>query len=349
MSQKTLQQLYAEHQGKVSDKWSSYLTNYESLLNEYRHKPIRLFEIGIQNGGSLEIWSTYFSNSTVLIGCDINPDCAQLVYDNPCIKLIVGDANAPHTYEQIIQQSAQFDIVIDDGSHTSSDIIKSFCLFFTHVVEGGIYIIEDIHCSYWDSHEGGIFNPYSSISFFKHLVDVVNHEFWGANKAAPDILSGFFAEYGCNIEATVLSQIHSVEFINSICVIRKAAESSNKLGFRTIAGGLELVVPGHQELHGKMYDTIEPMRCMSQQLWNKELEITTHHIYELKHALANCQDELMKIKQFLAESDKEILQLQNDKEQYLLSTSWRITKPMRKISSVAKGVVQHIRAFSPAK
>lgn len=347
MSQKTLQQLYAEHKGKVSDKWSSYLTKYESLLNEYRHKPIRLFEIGIQNGGSLEIWSTFFSNPTVLIGCDINPDCAQLVYDNPCIKLIVGDANAPHTYEQIIQQSAQFDIVIDDGSHTSSDIIKSFCLFFPHVVEGGIYIVEDIHCSYWDSYEGGISNPYSSISFFKRLVDVVNHEFWETNKDTSNILNKFFKEYNCNIDAAVLSQIHSVEFINSICIIRKASEADNKLGLRTIAGELEPVLPVYQQFHGKTYDEIDSLWHMRKQLWDEDLEMSTLQIFKIKQIITNNQVELTNMKLLIAENNKIILHLQHEKEQYLLSTSWRITKPARKLSSLAKRFIQHIRTLGP--
>lgn len=56
----TLKQLYALHTGKVSDKWSSYLDAYENILSKYRHKPINLLEVGVQNGGSLEIWAKYF-------------------------------------------------------------------------------------------------------------------------------------------------------------------------------------------------------------------------------------------------------------------------------------------------
>ena len=55
MINKTLHQLYSKHNGKVSDKWSLYLMEYDRLLNDYRDKPMRLLEIGIQNGGSLEI------------------------------------------------------------------------------------------------------------------------------------------------------------------------------------------------------------------------------------------------------------------------------------------------------
>ena len=74
---KSLFELYREHQGKVSDKWSIYLSEYDRLFSIYRDQPIRMLEIGVQNGGSLEIWSKYFPDAHVLVGCDINPDCAK--------------------------------------------------------------------------------------------------------------------------------------------------------------------------------------------------------------------------------------------------------------------------------
>ena len=162
MSRKTLHQLYVEHIGKVSDKWSLYLTEYDRLFDVYRDRPVRLLEIGIQNGGSLEIWSKYFSNASALIGCDINPDCGHLSYDDPRTSVIVGDANTSEVRERVFQRSPQFDIIIDDGSHLSSDIIKSFALYFPRLVEGGLFVAEDLHCSYWNQFEGGLFYPYST-------------------------------------------------------------------------------------------------------------------------------------------------------------------------------------------
>jgi hypothetical protein len=243
MSNKKIQQLYIEHQGKVSDKWTLYLNEYERLFSFYRDKPISFLEIGIQNGGSLEIWSKYFSNATALIGVDINQGCARLRYDDPRISVIVGDANAPEVRERVFQRSPQFDIIIDDGSHLSSDIIKSFALYFPRIVEGGVFVAEDLHCSYWSQFEGGLFDPYSSISFFKALADIINHEHWGIPKLRADILRGIFTKYSCEIDEESLAKVHSVEFINSMCVVRKAPAADNKLGRRFIAGSMELVVP----------------------------------------------------------------------------------------------------------
>jgi len=69
---KTLKQLFLEHQGKVSDKWSLYLDEWDRFFKPYRDQSINLLEIGIQNGGSLEIWSRYFPKAGKLVGCDID-------------------------------------------------------------------------------------------------------------------------------------------------------------------------------------------------------------------------------------------------------------------------------------
>lgn len=314
MSRKTLHQLYAEHTGKVSDKWSLYLTEYDRLFDGYRDKPVRLLEIGIQNGGSLEIWSKYFSNASALIGCDINPDCARLSYDDPRIGVIVGDTNAPEVHERVFQLSPQFDIIIDDGSHLSSDIIKSFSLYFPLMAEGGVFIAEDLHCSYWSQFEGGLFDPYSSIAFFKRIADVINHEHWGIPKARADILRGIFTKYGCEVDVETLSQVHSVEFINSMCVVRKASAADNGLGHRVIAGSMELVVPDLQERNSRPFQ-LEPVFDQSGNPWTARTTPPDEAIQHTELALANARHQV-------AELSLEITGLRN-------STSWRITAPLR--------------------
>ena len=51
----TLTHLYDSHTQNVSDKWNIYLSKYEDVFSPYRELPVRLLEIGIQNGGSLQI------------------------------------------------------------------------------------------------------------------------------------------------------------------------------------------------------------------------------------------------------------------------------------------------------
>ena len=245
----SLEQLYTKHKGKVSDKWSIYLSEYGRLFQQFRHAPVRLLEIGIQNGGSLDIWSKFFPGALQIVGCDINPDCAHLTYKNPRINVVVGDANSDAAQTAVLSHSADFDLIIDDGSHLSSDIVKSFARYFPYLVDGGIFVVEDLHCSYWKQFEGGLFDPFSSMAFFKRLADVVSHEHWGVEKTSSAIFAGFFERYDFQIDAEILRHIHSIEFINSMCVIRKLKPEQNVLGPRFIAGSVERVVPGHLGLH----------------------------------------------------------------------------------------------------
>lgn len=248
MGETTLMQLYEAHQGKVSDKWDIYLAEYDRLFTPFRNSPIRLLEIGIQNGGSLEIWASYFPAARSIVGCDINPDCRQLRYADPRISVVVADANTDEAQAAILRQGDDLDIVIDDGSHTSSDIVKTFARYFRHVKPGGFFLAEDLHCSYWADFEGGLFDPASSVAFFKRLADVINHEHWGVPAQRADVLASFARAYGVVFDEDLLAQVHSVEFINSLCVVRKADPSRNVMGVRHIVGGEAAVVPKLSEL-----------------------------------------------------------------------------------------------------
>lgn len=233
---KSLRSIFSEHQGKVSDKWSIYISEYDRLFQTHRDIPITLLEIGVQNGGSLEIWSKFFDKAVKLIGCDINPACAQLQFDSEKISIVIGDANKDEAYYQIMELEQNFDLIIDDGSHKSGDIVRSFLRYFNHLNEDGLYLIEDLHCSYWTDYEGGLLNPCSSIEFFKKLIDIINYEHWGVSELRSNFLSDFNDFFKVEINEEILSRIHSIEFINSICLIKKCSAEKNNLGVRVIAG-----------------------------------------------------------------------------------------------------------------
>jgi hypothetical protein len=235
-----LQYCLQQNQGKTIDRWSFYIKVYDQMFNGFRAASVRLLEIGIQNGGSLEVWAKYFDGATALVGCDINPACADLRYDDPRVHVVVGDANSDEAAAQIAAISPSFDIVIDDGSHHSSDIIRSFARYFPKLSENGLFVAEDLHCSYWAEYEGGLFEPWSSISFFKRLADIVNYEHWGVPHNRSVVLQSFNDRYGVALKEETLAEIHSVQFLNSICVVRKRAHSDNILGPRLVKGREEV-------------------------------------------------------------------------------------------------------------
>ncbi|MGY4350480.1 glycosyltransferase involved in cell wall biosynthesis [Bradyrhizobium sp. GM7.3] len=296
MIKRTLHELYANHAGKMSDKWSLYLDEYDRLFASMWDRPVRLLEIGVQNGGSLELWSQFFPKAQAIIGCDINPDCERLTYDDPRIGVIVGDANDRQTQQLILQRSGQFDIVIDDGSHLSSDIVKTFALYFPHLAEGGIFIAEDLHCSYWGAYEGGLYYPYSSITFFKRLADVINHEHWGMPKARGEILRGIFGKYGCELSEESLALVHSVEFINSMCVVRKSPAAKNGLGLRVLSGTLELVFPLNKEWDGVSYQP-DVAFDESKNIWTNRSAPPDESFMEIERDLAASTEIILGLKQ----------------------------------------------------
>jgi hypothetical protein len=309
MKHDLLTEIYSNHTGKATDKWEIYLREYNRLFAEYRDYSVRLLEIGIQNGGSLEIWSKYFDDNSFIVGNDINNDCKKLKYENPKISFVIGDANSKETYANIIEKSNLYDIIIDDGSHKSSDIIKSFVLYFSHLSENGIYVVEDLHCSYWKDYEGGIYDPHSSMSFFKLLTDIINYNHWGVqNKRKSDIIKYIIDEHQLLIDETQLSQVHSVEFINSMCVIRKKSAAMNVLGKRIIAGVDDTVISlsGYSSKSVKGIVPDQSSNPMS--------------IYSIQSRLEMAEERLN-------ESRKTIKSLQS-------SYSWKITKPLRGIYDI---------------
>ena len=238
---KSLDQIHREKLGKQSDKWASYFPYYERRLKETRDAPITLLEIGVQNGGSLETWAAYFPNAIHIIGCDINQKCSRLEYEDQRIKVVIGNANNPATFEAIRGLSESFDIVIDDGSHTSFDIINSFLLYFALLKPGGLYIIEDAHTLYSHAYGGGITNEAGAYGFFKKLIDVLSYQFWRNELSLGSHLATFFPDRRLP-KFIADGWVEEIEFRNSLIGIRKATVPGHeKLGERLICGPVALV------------------------------------------------------------------------------------------------------------
>lgn len=324
MSCKSLHQLYVEHTGKVSDKWSLYLYEYERIFNDYRTQSVKIFEVGIQNGGSLEILPKYFVHGVKFVGCDINPDCYCLQFDDPRIAIIIGDANSDNIRDAVLQHSREYDIVIDDGSHQSGDIVKTFANYFPNISEDGVFIAEDLHCSYWREYEGGLFAPYSAITFFKQLADIVNQEHWGIDKKGEDLISGFCEEYGVRLDNKILEQIHSVEFVNSMCIVRKAPSQCNLLGKRFISGNLERIVSG-------LTNACKQPTIQRQNRWSQSERSPYEELPLRLEELAKRDQQLRKLNLYIKNQDDTI-------EAITSSKSWRITLPLRKIGLIYRKI-----------
>lgn len=101
---------------------------------------------------------------------------------------------------------------------------------------GGLYIVEDLHASYFEDFHGGSDAPFSSINFFKRLTDYVNKEHWGANIPSNSLLSYFSKKWGISFDSDSLNDIAEISFLNSLVLIRKGYSGDNTLGHRLITG-----------------------------------------------------------------------------------------------------------------
>lgn len=143
---KTVLEAFRAHRGRLTDKWLHYFWIYQRYFAEYVGQPVKVLEIGVSHGGSLQIWKSYFGPKAQIVGVDIDPRCKA--YEEPQIQIEIGHQADPSFWEGLWDHYTGFDIVIDDGSHLKSDQEASFKTLWpwTH----GIYLIEDCHSGFPD-------------------------------------------------------------------------------------------------------------------------------------------------------------------------------------------------------
>ena len=330
--------IYSKHEGKLSDKWESYLYLYDKLFKELRDKPINLLEIGVQNGGSLEIWAKYFYKALHIMGCEINREAKRLGFTDSRISLIIGDINELNIRREITQKNSFFDVIIDDGSHSSQDIVRSFYNYFPLLKNDGIYIVEDLHCSYWPEFEGGLFNPLSSMQFFKSLADIVNYEHWGIPYQIGDFLKSFENNFGIRGSLNIFSSIHSITFGNSTCVVRKTSSDKNFLGYRMVVGNDSILADlkpfNHTfsippELSSEIILAQSPVlqiEKLKQTLSAKETTVS-----DLSKTLQDREGQIAELKILMKDKDSQLSRLNLNLQSILGSTSYQLSRHLIKI------------------
>ena len=119
-----------------------YFTIYDPFFRLFQHKPVGVFEVGTQYGGSVALWDDYFDHpSTKIRSIDVLdlPEAHGRGFTNR-VRLDIIDVNdlTPEYFNFPV------DITIDDGSHTLSDQVTFVELLYPIVRKGGLLIVEDI-------------------------------------------------------------------------------------------------------------------------------------------------------------------------------------------------------------
>lgn len=169
-----------------TDKWSAlhqYTPHYERHFAPLRDNRLRILEIGIggyhrpeQGGTSLHMWKHFFPRALVH-GIDV---VDKRPHDAARLTTVLADQSEPAQLAAVAERHGPFDIVIDDGSHISDDVISTFRHLFPHLRPTGLYVIEDLQTAYWPElfhgSETDLDDPRYTVGFLKTLVDGLHHE-----------------------------------------------------------------------------------------------------------------------------------------------------------------------------
>lgn len=198
-----LLQLFAGNRGAVVHKWHHYIPIYDRYFSPWRGKPVRMLEIGVSKGGSLQLWRKYFGPEAVIFGIDINPDCAAL--DGQAGSVRIGSQDDPEFLRAVVREMGGVDLVLDDGSHVMAHIRDSLAALFPLLSQGGTYMIEDLHTAYARAYGGGYL---SRNSFFVDVAKII------------DDMHGWYHD-GPEQYPALARQVSGVHIHDSIVVLEK--------------------------------------------------------------------------------------------------------------------------------
>lgn len=283
------------------------MVTYDRILSDVK-KPNFILEIGVQNGGSLEIWSELFPKAKRIIGVDIDPMCSELKFASESITVISGDAKANETHKKILSITRTLDFVVDDGSHTSEDIVANLIKYLPMLNPGGVYVIEDLHASYWSSYGGSLFGSETSLSFLKRIVDVVNIKYWNQKFTIQEAL-----EFGnlvlTNEFLNSTLEIREIRFFDSLAVIYLHEKFGEKKEQTRVSSGSEAQVnKDPKELVGRSLQI--PLEKPLEMLDHGRL--TSNQYLEMRSRLFELETTLSRV---------------------TMSRSWRWTALIRRITS----------------
>jgi O-methyltransferase len=199
-----LEEYFEANRRNVIHKWAHYFEIYHRHFERFVGKECVILEIGVAQGGSLQMWKSYFGANAKIYGVDVHPACKQFEGEN--IQIFIGSQSDTVFLQDLIYKIPTIDILIDDGGHRMDEQITTLEMLFDHMGENSIYLCEDTHTSYWEDYGGGYQNPNSFIEYAKTLVDHLNA--WHIrNNALP--------------HSRFTHNLHAIHFYDSIVVFEK--------------------------------------------------------------------------------------------------------------------------------
>jgi hypothetical protein len=209
-----LGKVFFAHEGREIHKWIQYLRAYDEQFGPYRagfplpdgsRRPLRILEIGVAQGGSLQLWREYFGPEAVIFGIDIDPRVEAV--DDADLEVRIGSQADPEFLRRVVADMGGVDIVLDDGSHQARHMRTTFGRLFPLLSDGGLYAVEDLHTMYWWRFGGGYRRKGTFIEVVKQLIDDMHALYHSA---------------GDKVGVAAATQIPKITVYDSIVFIEKA-------------------------------------------------------------------------------------------------------------------------------
>jgi hypothetical protein len=151
LSLQGLADLYGSDKGTIKHLYTTVYTDIISQIlgrEERASAKLKLVEFGVACGASLRMWANYLPSSEIY-GIDIREECMSLCADSNNIHIEIGDIAQQGIFAgKTACLGSLCDLIIDDASHISEDILNAFRLSWDKVRPGGFYVIEDLACTY---------------------------------------------------------------------------------------------------------------------------------------------------------------------------------------------------------
>jgi len=181
-----------------------YTRFYSREFELLRDQPIRLVEIGVEQGRSMKGWQLYFANAATHVygigygnwQTQFKTECDAAVQTatsaaSACTIFRGDQSNATFLGAFLQDSGGRFDIVIDDGSHVPGHQRVTFETLWPSIVPGGLYTIEDVETSYW--REDAIVYGYtmegqrSIVGHMQAVAHAINREFTNGESPLPEL------------------------------------------------------------------------------------------------------------------------------------------------------------------
>ena len=127
---------------KIKIYGHDYSKFYEGYFKIIKNKKLNILEIGSFYGNASAALYFYFQKANIF-SADIFPDLFS--YSSGRIKNFYVDSSEEISIEKhIIKLNQNFDIIIEDASHSLKDQIISLFMLFHKLNPGGIFIVEEL-------------------------------------------------------------------------------------------------------------------------------------------------------------------------------------------------------------